>query len=78
MPVAIIYAPEFKRDYKKLSDVLRIAVKERSALFQENPFHPLLRTHKLTGALSGVWSYSIDFRIRILFEFIGNQGNNAA
>ena len=36
----------------------------------EDPFHPSLRTHKLKGDLSNVWSCSIDYSNRVLFEFI--------
>ena len=36
----------------------------------EAPFHPSLRTHKLKGDLSNVWSCSIDYSNRVLFEFI--------
>ena len=36
----------------------------------EDPLHPRLRTHKLKGDLSNVWSCSIDYSNRVLFEFI--------
>ena len=36
----------------------------------EDPFHPSLCTHKLKGDLSNVWSCSIDYSNRVLFEFI--------
>ena len=36
----------------------------------EDPFHPSLHTHKLKGDLSNVWSCSIDYSNRVLFEFI--------
>jgi addiction module RelE/StbE family toxin len=36
----------------------------------EDPFHPSLRTHKLTGQLSGTWACSVSYDIRILFEFV--------
>jgi mRNA-degrading endonuclease YafQ of YafQ-DinJ toxin-antitoxin module len=36
----------------------------------EDPFHPSLRTYKLTGQLSGTWACSVSYDIRILFEFV--------
>lgn len=69
MAYTILFTPEFKRDYRKLPDQLKEALKERGKLFQENPFHPLLKTHKLTGALKECWSYSVDFRIRVIFQY---------
>ena len=38
----------------------------------DDPFHPSLHTHKLTGQLSGTWACSAGHDIRILFEFIEN------
>jgi mRNA-degrading endonuclease YafQ of YafQ-DinJ toxin-antitoxin module len=53
-----------KNDYafeKKLKDKL--------LLFKENPFHPILKTHKLSGEPAGLYSFSIDFDCRIIFYF---------
>lgn len=72
MPVQIYYAPEFQRDYRKLPESVRVVVKERGALFQENPFHPLLKTHKLSSSSKRLWAFSIDARVRVLFEFLGD------
>lgn len=41
----------------------------REKLFRESPFHPSLDTHKLHGKLKNQWSFSIDKKFRILFEF---------
>lgn len=62
--------PEFKRDYKKLSQGVRVHLKQKGQLFTENPFHPILRTHKLSGRLNGLWSFSIDIRHRVIFEIV--------
>lgn len=71
MPV-IYYTPEFKRDYKKLSKKLQELLKQKGRLFAQEPFHPLLRTHKLTGKLKGLWSFSVDYRNRVIFRFRGS------
>lgn len=73
MPFQIFYSPEFKRDYKKLPKNLREQLKIRGLLFEINPFHPRLRTHKLSGKLKGVWSFSVDIHYRVIFEFLGDQ-----
>lgn len=41
-------------------------------MLAEDPFNLSLRTHKLKGDLDGVWSCSIDYDNRILFELIEN------
>ena len=48
---------------------------------QKDPFHPNLKTHKLIGDLSDVWSCSVDGydhnKCQILFEFIqGTEPEN--
>ncbi len=43
-----------------------------------DPFHPTLKTHKLSGDLAGTWACSIDYRYRILFEFVSVPIENAA
>ncbi|MCT7949430.1 type II toxin-antitoxin system YoeB family toxin [Ancylothrix sp. C2] len=49
---------------------LRTAVEETLQQLTADAFHPSLKTHKLKGDLSGVWSCSIDYSNRILFEFV--------
>jgi len=48
---------------KKL--VLRI--EKRIKLFESNPKHPSLRTHKLTGNLANRWSISISKGLRMVY-----------
>jgi addiction module RelE/StbE family toxin len=61
----------FKRLVKRNPD-LRSAIEQTLNQLSENPFHPSLQTHKLTGDLAGVWSASIDYKLRILFEFVND------
>jgi mRNA-degrading endonuclease YafQ of YafQ-DinJ toxin-antitoxin module len=44
-------------------------VEEKEVTFKEDPFDPRLKTHKLNGDLSGLWAFSVDYSIRIIFEF---------
>ncbi len=68
----IIYTTKFAREYKKLPQKIKIQAEERERLFRQNPFHSLLDTHKLHGRLKTFWSFSIDYKYRIVFE-IGNN-----
>ena len=38
-------------------------------LFIADPFHPPLKTHKLSGTLEGLWSFSVEYDIRVIFYF---------
>ena len=51
---------------------LRERIEETLRRLTDDPFHPSLRTHKLTGQLSGTWACSVSYDIRILFEFVEN------
>jgi mRNA-degrading endonuclease YafQ of YafQ-DinJ toxin-antitoxin module len=61
--------PHFQRAYRKLPSKLQDLADERDQIFRNNAFDLRLRTHALKGRLKGLWSYSIDARHRILFEF---------
>lgn len=34
-----------------------------------DPFHPALKTHKLSGQLKGLWACSVEYDCRIVFTF---------
>ena len=51
---------------------LRARVESTLRQLAEDPFHPLLRSHKLKGQLAGAWACSVGYAVRILFEFVQN------
>ena len=65
----IYYSSYFKKSLRKYSSY-KIQIIKKLKKFIENPFDPSLKTHKLTGKLSSYWSFSIDYNLRIIFEFI--------
>ncbi|NEP36783.1 MULTISPECIES: type II toxin-antitoxin system mRNA interferase toxin, RelE/StbE family [unclassified Moorena] len=60
-----------KRVIRKRPD-FRPLIEKTLRQLAEDPFHSSLHTHKLKGDLSNIWSCSIDYSYRILFEFIEN------
>jgi mRNA-degrading endonuclease RelE of RelBE toxin-antitoxin system len=42
-------SPLFEKRYKKLPKKVKEKAKEKEKIFRENPFHPILKTHKLHG-----------------------------
>lgn len=48
---------------RKLSD----RIEKQIQLFKENPNHPSLRTHKLSGKVGDKWSISITMGIRMVY-----------
>jgi addiction module RelE/StbE family toxin len=63
----------FKRVYKrkvKGNPRLKEEFWEVMALFEKEPFHPELKTHKLTGKLKGLWAFSVNYDCRVIFRFL--------
>ena len=68
----LVLTPKFKRAYRKtirrdreqqrrIEDILR--------QMQNDVFHAGLGTHKLSGALEGLWACSCNYDCRIVFAF---------
>lgn len=51
--------PELKSQYEKTL-----------LLLEQNPFHPSLRLHALTGRLTGLYSVSINLNYRLTLELL--------
>ncbi len=70
--IKIAFENSFKRSYRrKISgDQNREKrFKQKLGIFQNNPFEKSLRTHKLSGRLSDLWSFSVEYDLRIIFYF---------
>ena len=69
----ILYSPKFQKKYKKLPSQIQNLAENKRKVFRKEPFHPTLKTHKLHGELNGCWSFSINYKYRIVFEFLGED-----
>jgi len=67
--IKIVFRPIFFRHYNKLPKSLQEEVKEKIGLFRENPKHPFLKTHKLKGHLKDAFSFSVNYKYRVVFYF---------
>lgn len=65
----ISYKPTFVRQFKKLEPALQAEVLEKIELFRDTPSHTTLRVHPLSGKLRGCHSFSVNYAIRIVFEY---------
>jgi plasmid maintenance system killer protein len=68
----IAYTASFVRRYKKLPRPLKDEVKERINTFRDPIHHESLRVHKLNGPLKKFHSFSVNYRYRIIFQFVNN------
>jgi len=49
----------------------------RLELFINDPFDAKLKTHKLSGKLKDLWSFSIEYDLRIVFFFTKDKPKKA-
>jgi len=69
----IFYSSKFAREYKKLSLDTKKTAEKKEKIFRQNPFDSKLKIHRLTGKLKNYWSFSIDFKHRIIFELVDEK-----
>lgn len=67
---------QFWRLFRKLPRTLREEAVERIESFRDLGNHQSLRVHKLHGKLEGRWSFSVNYRYRIVF--VWEEPNAAA
>ncbi|HTB31836.1 MAG TPA: type II toxin-antitoxin system mRNA interferase toxin, RelE/StbE family [Bacteroidia bacterium] len=46
-------------------------------VFVNDPFQAQLKTHKLSGNLKGLWSFSIGYDLRVVFYFTKDKPQKA-
>lgn len=59
----------FIRQVKCLEENLRVEVLEKIELFKDRKNHRTLKVHKLHGPLANCWSFSVNYKIRIVFSY---------
>ena len=72
----VSFSSSFRRSFKK-----RIKGKAelenkfwvKLSVFIKDPFDPSLKTHKLSGKLKDLWSFSVAYDERVLFYFTDNE-----
>ena len=74
--IEVAFSSSFKRAYKRNigGDAQRKKrFLSKLSIFIKDPFDPQLRTHKLSGKLSDLWSFSVEYDLRIVFYFSGES-----
>ena len=67
----VAYTPGFIRMLKALPENLQEETIEKIELFQQVDNHKQLKVHKLGGRLQGRYSFSVNYKTRIVFCYIG-------
>ena len=74
--IEIIWDAGFKRSYKKRishDEILKTKFWDSIKIFVQNPYDARLKTHKLTGKLSGLSAFSVSYDCRVTFKFIDDK-----
>jgi mRNA interferase YafQ len=74
--ISLIWGSSFKRAYKRVTATnpdLKQKIAQALEPFADNPFHPSLRTHKLSGKLKGLWAFVVAYDCRVVFQFLDDQ-----
>lgn len=67
--IEVVYTDEFVRKYATLPKDLQVEVKEKVELVRNRAHHKQLKVHKLHGPLLGYYSFSVNYRYRIVFSY---------
>ena len=65
----IEFHKHFTKRYKKIPTGICRQFEERLFVFEENPFHPQLNNHPLTGDRKGQWSINVTSDWRAIYMF---------
>ncbi len=72
----VAFSSSFKRVFKKrIKGKSKLEEKfwDRVEVFTQNPYDEKLRTHKLSGKLKELWSFSVEYDVRVVFYFVSDS-----
>ena len=74
--IKVSFSSSFRRAFKKRiqgNTKLESRFWVKLKVFTNNPFDPSLKTHKLSGKLRDLWSFSVEYDQRVLFYFTDEE-----
>ena len=74
--ITITFSKSFERAYRKSvkrNPEKAIIILEKILLFQNSPQHPSLSTHKLSGKLSQLHAFKVEYDLRIVFSWLNSN-----
>ena len=74
--IEVGFSSSFKKAFKRrirFSKDLENRFWDRLEIFMNSPYDARLKTHKLSGELKDLWSYSVEYDIRIIFSFVNKN-----
>jgi addiction module RelE/StbE family toxin len=74
--IELVWYKSFTRDFKKIikkNPDLKEKLQKALELFVNDPYHPLLGTHKLSGKLRGHHAFGLGYDCRVVIKFIDKE-----
>jgi len=65
----IVTTKTFDKLFKSLDKKIQRKAAQKTEMFKQNPFNPILRTEKLHPKTHDVWSFRVDLDYRVVFKF---------
>ncbi len=69
----VLFKPTFVRQFDKLEVALQEEIEEKIELLKDRENHKLLKVHKLHGRLAKWYSFSVNYKMRIIFSYLSEQ-----
>ena len=77
--IKINYSPKFLKIYKKIKEEsLKREIKEKIELFKNEKKHESLEVHKLKKTKRETYSFSVNYKDRILFRYLDKNKKEVA
>ena len=71
--INVLYTRKFLKMFNALNQDMQDLVYERVEEFKKTENHRKLKVHKLKGVLKNTYAFSVNRKIRILFEYGKNK-----
>lgn len=71
--LSIVYTPHFTQQVKVLEPQLQEETIEKIELLKNPKNHKQLKVHKLKGYFSGRYSFSVNYKISIVFSYLSKK-----
>jgi mRNA-degrading endonuclease YafQ of YafQ-DinJ toxin-antitoxin module len=65
----IVISKQFARQFRKLDNHLKDEVVEKLELLKDPTNHHALKVHKLNGRLTNKYSFSVNYKVRVVFSY---------
>ncbi len=71
--IIVSFKPSFVKEMNRLPVALQDEIFEKIELFKDRKNHAGLKVHKLHGYFQDCFSFSVNYHIRIVFQYVSKK-----